>query len=66
METKKTEEEWSYQRNNLMAKVYKSDEVWKDSIGMKTPIGAGFSKNFPSREEAIHFATEYFSKKFGK
>ena len=59
-------EDWKYSRADLMAHVKKTDDGWKASIGKIKPIGAGFTKNSASREEAIHFVLDYFSKKFGK
>ncbi len=59
-------EDWKYSRADLMAHVKKTDDGWKASIGKIKPIGAGFTKSFASREEAIHFVLDYFSKKFGK
>ena len=52
-------EDWKYSRAGLMAHVKKTDDGWKASIG------AGFTKNFASRKEAIHFVCDYFRKKFG-
>ena len=60
-----TEEDWKYRRADLMAHVKKAEDGWKASIGIIKPIGAGFTKNFASREEAIQFVCEYFRKKFG-
>ena len=60
------EEDWKYRRADLMAHVKKTDDGWKASIGIIKPIGAGFTKGFASRKEAIHFVLEYFYKKFGK
>lgn len=60
------ETDWKYSRADLMGHVKKTDDGWKASIGIIKPIGAGFSKNFTSRKEAIHFVSEYFYKKFGK
>ena len=59
-------EDWKYRRADLMAHVKKTDDGWKASIGIIKPIGAGFTKNFASREETIHFVCGYFRKKFGK
>lgn len=59
-------EDWKYSRADLRAHVKKIDDGWEASIGMIRPIGAGFTKNFTSRKEAIHFVCEYFSKKFGR
>lgn len=61
-----TEEDWKYSRADLMGHVKKTDDGWKASIGIIKPIGAGFTKGFASRDEAIHFVLEYFYKKFGK
>ncbi len=61
-----TEEDWKYSRADLMAHVKKTDDGWIVSIGIIKPIGAGFTKSFTSRKEAIHFVSDYFSKKFGK
>ena len=59
-------EDWKYSRADLRAHVKKTDDGWMASIGIIKPIGAGFTKNFASRKEAIHFVCEYFSKKFGR
>jgi hypothetical protein len=59
------ETDWIYSRADLIAHVKKSGDLWKASIGMLKPIGAGFSKTFASREEAIHFVSDYFRRKFG-
>ena len=61
-----TEEDWKYRRADLMAHVKKTADGWMASIGIIKPIGAGFTKGFASREDAIHFVSEYFYKKFGK
>jgi hypothetical protein len=58
-------EDWKYSRADLMAHVKKTDDGWMASIGKIRPIGAGFTKGFASREEAIHFVCDYFRKKFG-
>lgn len=60
------EEDWKYSRADLMGHVKKTEDGWKASIGIIKPIGAGFSKSFTSRKEAIHFVSEYFYKKCGK
>lgn len=60
------ETDWKYRRADLMAHVKKTEDGWKASIGIIKPIGAGFSKSFTSRKEAIHFVLDYYSKKFGK
>ena len=60
------ETDWKYRRADLMAHVKKTDDGWKASIGIIKPIGAGFSKSFTSRKEAIHFVCDYFRKKLGK
>lgn len=60
------ETDWKYSRADLMGHVKKTDDGWKASIGKIKPIGAGFTKNFTSRKEAIHFVLDYCSKKFGK
>ena len=60
------ETDWKYSRADLMGHVKKTDDGWKASIGIIKPIGAGFSKSFTSRKEAIHFVLDYYSKKFGK
>ena len=60
-----TEEDWKYRRADLMAHVKKAEDGWKASIGIIKPIGAGFTKSFTSREEAIHFVCDYFRNKFG-
>ena len=59
------ETNWDYSRAGLDGHVRKTDEGWSASIGMIRPIGAGFTKIFPTRKEAIHFVSEYFRKKFG-
>lgn len=58
-------EDWKYSRADLRAHVKKTEECWSASIGIIKPIGAGFTKNFASRKEAIHFVCDYFRKKFG-
>ncbi|MBQ5471975.1 MAG: hypothetical protein IIT58_08245 [Treponema sp.] len=59
-------EDWEDRRAGLIAHVKKSADCWTASIGMISPIGAGFTKSFSTRKEAIHFVSDYFSKKFGK
>ena len=59
-------EDWKYSRADLRAHVKKTDDAWIASIGIIKPIGAGFTKGFASREEAIHFVCDYFRKKFGR
>ena len=51
-------EDWKYRRADLMAHVKKTDDGWKASIGIIKPIGAGFTKSFASREEAINFVCD--------
>ena len=53
-------EDWKYRRADLMAHVKKAEDGWKASIGIIKPIGAGFTKSFTSRKEAIHFVLEYY------
>lgn len=60
------ETDWKYSRADLMGHVKKTDDGWIASIGKIKPIGAGFTKSFASREEAIHFVSDYFRNKFGK
>ena len=63
-EKKMTEEtDWKYSRAGRIVHVKKTDDGWEASIGMIRPIGAGFSKYFASREEAIHFISSYFKSK---
>ena len=59
-------EDWKYRRADLMAHVKKAEDGSKASIGIIKPIGAGFTKSFTSRKEAIHFVCDYFRKKLGK
>ena len=59
-------EDWSYRRADWIAHVKKTEEGWAAMIGKNKPIGCGFTKYFSSRQEAIHFASDYFSKIFGK
>ncbi len=53
-------EDWKYRRADLMAHVKKAEDGWKASIGIIKPIGAGFTKSFTSRKEAIHFVLDYY------
>ena len=53
-------EDWKYRRADLMAHVKKTDDGWMASIGIIKPIGAGFTKSFTSRKEAIHFVLDYY------
>ncbi|MBR1721159.1 MAG: hypothetical protein IJ727_01535 [Treponema sp.] len=58
-------EDWKYSRDGYMAHVKRTEEGWSASIGMIRPIGAGFTKSFATREEAIHFVCDHFRKKSG-
>lgn len=61
-----TDEEWSYRRGDVLSSVKRNNAGWYASIGKIVPIGAGFTKNFCSKAEAIHFVLEYMKKRFDK